>query len=246
VDRFYCPNLTEPTVQLSPDEAHHAAAVLRLRAGAAVELFDGQGRSATGKIAQVRRGDVTVAVEQVLPAEPRRGPTVHLAMAVPKGKRLDWLLEKATELGAASLRPVVFQRSVAGGEDLGPGKRPRWLGHCIAAAKQCGLNYLPRILDPLALTAYLAHASGVGRAGVPTLRILGDIGPDAVGLVDVVAKGPSGAEINVLVGPEGGLTGEERTAVVEAGFVPVRLGWTTLRIETAAIALLAAITAIRG
>jgi 16S rRNA (uracil1498-N3)-methyltransferase len=246
VDRFYCPNLTEPTVQLSPDEAHHAAGVLRLRAGAAVELFDGQGRSATGTIAQVRRGDVTVAVGQVRPAEARRGPTVHLALAVPKGKRLDWLLEKATELGAASLRPVVFQRGVAGGEDLTPGKRQRWSGHCIAAAKQCGLNYLPRIQDPLTLTAYLAHARGAGRAGLPALRILGDIGPDAVGLVDVVAKGPPGAEVDVLVGPEGGLTGEERGAVIEGGFVPVRLGWTTLRIETAAIALLAAVTAIRS
>ncbi|KKK51294.1 hypothetical protein LCGC14_3116380, partial [marine sediment metagenome] len=128
--------------------AHHALHVLRLKAGAEVELFDGRGAVAAGVIAQASRKGVTVRVAQPLKIAGRRGPVVHVAFALPKGKRLDWLLEKATELGAASLRPIGFHRSIPGAGrsgTLSPAQRDRWFTHCVAAGKQCGLSWLPVI-----------------------------------------------------------------------------------------------------
>jgi 16S rRNA (uracil1498-N3)-methyltransferase len=256
--RFFAPDLRPGTIRLPAAEAHHAVNVLRLKPGAAAELFDGRGRTAVGTIAQSRRGEAAVTVERVEGPADRPEPVVHLAFAVPKGKRLDWLLEKATELGAASLHPVVFERSVAGGKELSAGKRDRWLGHCIAAAKQCGLNFLPEIRDPVGCAAlFAAHqtrrdgtpprpcqSSGVQQTAMHALRLVGDLGADAAPVAEALAKRQAGQEVLILIGPEGGLTQEERVVVLRAGFIPVRLGGTTLRIETAAIALLAATVAM--
>ena len=241
--RFFAEDLSPETVRLSADEAHHALRVLRLGEGAAVELFDGRGGLAAGRIAGVKRNAVDVLVEQRRSLGPRPAPPVHVAFAVPKGKRLDWLLEKATELGAASLRPVVFEHSVAGqiAGRLPPPKRERWLSHCVAAAKQSGLNWLPQLADPLPLGEFLEQelfaAEGyVGLVGVAE---------GARSVREVLARAPHGREVCLLVGPEGGLTHEELRAAAEAGFVPARLGRTVLRVETAAIALLAATVALR-
>jgi 16S rRNA (uracil1498-N3)-methyltransferase len=268
-------------VPLSPGEAHHAVHVLRLRAGAEVELFDGRGRRAEGVIARAGRSEAAAEVRRMLPPSPRPQPQVHLGFAVPKGKRLDWLLEKATELGAASLTPVRFERSVAGPAPLArrgrspaaqdpaaqraaaqsPAARERWLGHCIAAAKQCGLDFLPVIEDAAGLSEFLARQGGgaasEGRVQAADrlhtlppplacgrLCLLGDAGPAAVPLKDALAGWQAGREVCLLVGPEGGLTEAERAEALAAGCLPARLGATTLRIETAAVALLAAAIAI--
>ena len=225
-------------VELPADEARHARTVLRIKAGRAVELFDGRGCVARGQVAEAAKRSVTVAIESVR-QDSRVGPAVHLAFAVPKGKRLDWLLEKATELGAASLRPVQFARSVAGGEVLSGAKRHRWALHCHSAAKQCGLNFLPELHDMTALTDYLAAAAPGG-----VIRLLGDLADDAVPLASAIGPARAGATIDLLIGPEGGLSDDERTAAIAAGFLPARLGTTTLRIETAAAALLAGIAAV--
>jgi 16S rRNA (uracil1498-N3)-methyltransferase len=245
--RLYVPDLAEGAkVPLPPAEAHHAAHVLRLGPGAAIEVFDGCGHTAEARIAAVRRGQVTAAVGAVRGPALRPEPQVCLAFAVPKGSRLDWLLEKATELGVAALRPVRFQRSVAGAGDFSDAKRAKWLGHCIAAAKQSGLDWLPDLQDPLPPAEFLAD---------PAPGLFGDLAGDAMTVPQAIARlrgsaatgqpartGPYWAAggITVLVGPEGGLTDAEREAVRAAGLLPVRLGRTTLRIETAAVALVAA------
>ena len=258
MNRFFAESLEEAEVALTAFEAHHAVDVLRLGAGEQVELFDGAGRTAVGRIVRAGRGKAAVRIEQLRPTIRRGGPLVHLAFAVPKGKRLDWLLEKATELGAASLRPVRFERSVAGGEP-GAAKRGRWLAHCIAAAKQSGLNFLPEIRRPLSLEEFLKESAiespQPGNTGGDIARLLGDVSPEAPGITNALeALRPPlrstidnrQSEIVLLVGPEGGLTDAERAACLGAGFAPVRIGRTTLRTETAAIALLAAATAILG
>lgn len=241
--RFFAQDLSPETVPLDPGEAHHARHVLRLRAGAPVELFDGRGTVARGRIADVQRGRVTVRVESRQQTARRPGPIVHLAFAVPKGKRLDWLLEKATELGAASLRGIVFRRSVAGLVELTPAKRRRWQVHCIAAAKQSRLSWLPEIHGLLSLGEFLER-SLLGAAGY--FGIVGAAGSGALPVSRVVAAEPPGRDVCILVGPEGGLTRAELEAAAEAGFVPARLGRTILRVETAAVALLAATVAVRG
>jgi 16S rRNA (uracil1498-N3)-methyltransferase len=240
--RFYVPDLTEgAVVALPPTEAHHAAHVLRLAPGAPVELFDGCGRAASAQIATIRRGNVTAQVESVRGPVARAGPAVHIGFAVPKGSRLDWLLEKATELGAAALRPVRFERSVAGAGEFSEAKREKWLAHAVAAAKQSGLDYLPTIEEPLPLEKFAATC-GPGIYG----DLAADARPIAEALRNLAAGGTQKLErdLVVAIGPEGGLTEAERGALRTGGFLPVRLGHTTLRIETAAVAILAAIAAI--
>jgi 16S rRNA (uracil1498-N3)-methyltransferase len=225
--RLFAEDVLADEIIVSASEAHHAMNVLRLGPGDAVELFDGRGSRARGRIVRARRGELTVAVEGRAPRVPPPTPAVHLAFAVPKSKRVDWLLEKATELAVASLQPVRFERSVAGG------KPNRWRTHCISAAKQCGLDYLPQLGDLIALAEYLlAVPDGV--------KLLGDTGVESSSVpAALVADQP----ICLLVGPEGGLTDHERACVLDAGFQPTRLGSTTLRIETAAVSLVAACVA---
>ncbi|MCY2932488.1 MAG: RsmE family RNA methyltransferase [Planctomycetota bacterium] len=233
--RFWTPHLAPGPVTLEESQAHHALHVLRLKVGDAVELFDGRGARARGHIAPAGRREAVVDVQEMLPPAPAPKPAVHLAFAVPKGKRLDWLLEKATELGAASLQGVLFQRSIAGGEELSDAKSRRWLDHCIAAARQCELDRLPELRPMIALADLLAAAPGA-------LRLLGDPAPAAAGIFDALPATPPD-DVVILVGPEGALTDEESARAVAAGFVPVRLGRTILRVETAAMALVAAAAA---
>jgi len=237
--RFFVPDLAADAparVELPPAEAHHALHVLRLRTGAAVELFDGRGRRAEGRIADVARRRVNVQIEQVWTERRPGGPLVHLAFAVPKGSRADWLVEKATELGVASLRPTVFERSVAGKEPLSAAKRERWLNHCAAAAKQARLNWLPVLEDTAPLGDRLAQAAGA-------LVLVGDTVEEAVPILEALARRRKGEDILIVVGPEGGLADAERATLRAGGAVAVRLGRSVLRIETAAIALAAAVIA---
>jgi len=223
------------SLDLPAAEAYHALRVLRLRAGDAVEIFDGRGSAAAGRIAETGRDRVTVTLDGPVRRAERLRPAVHLAFAVPKGKRLDWLLEKATELGAASLQPVIFARSVAGGDSLSDAKRARWQWHCVSAAKQCGLNYLPAIAGPLSLSEFAVRREG--------LCLLGSTADAAT-----LAAAWDGAveQVWIVIGPEGGLTEKETDLLRGAGFVPVRLGTTTLRTETAAVALLAGVRTLAG
>lgn len=231
--RLFAEDVRADEIVLSASEAHHALNVLRLGPGDAVELFDGRGSRARGRIVGARRGDLTVAIEGRDRIVARPLPEIHLAFAAAKGKRADWLLEKATELAVASLQPVRFERSVAGG------KRHRWRAHCISAAKQCGLDYLPDLAEPIALAEYLpAVPDGV--------KLLGDTRGEASSVPAALAGPAADRPICLLVGPEGGLTDDERAAVIGGGFRPVRLGSTTLRIETAAVALVAACVAWSG
>jgi 16S rRNA (uracil1498-N3)-methyltransferase len=217
---------------LPETEAHHAAHVLRLKPGDAIELFDGSGGSASASVAAVKHGAVAVEIRQVYRRAERPAPVIRLAFAVPKGNRLDWLLEKAAELGVAALAPIRFERSVAGTGELSSAKRRRWLGHCIAAAKQAGLDFLPAIEDLRTLDEFLAAAERPG--------IYGDLSDHARPIAEVLE---GHAPPVIVIGPEGGLTDAERRALDAAAFIPVRLGPTTLHIETAALALTAAVIA---
>lgn len=239
VHRFFVPDLTaQPSggIELSRDEAGHAVRVLRLKVGSDVELFDGCGALAEGRIVEITRRSACVETGEITRLD-RSGAIVNLAFAVPKGKRLDWLLEKAAELGAASLQPVVFERSVAGRKKLSDAALSRWNSHCVAAAKQCGLNFLPRINQPVEFDAMLENSKD-------SLSLLGDLSDAARPLAEVLDSRRRASEICIMVGPEGDLTPSERQKALEVGFIPVRLGHTTLRVETAAIALLAAVMAL--
>lgn len=239
--RFYVPDLprtgqNEP-LTLPAEESHHVAKVLRLRPHDPVELFDGRGRVGRGELSAVDRRRSQVRLQEVISTQPAH-PAVHVAFAVPKGKRLDWLLEKAPELAASSLQPVVFARSVAGGDTLSEAKRQRWMGHIVSAAKQSGLNHLPQLRPMVALRELLASTDG-------SLRLLGDASERSVPLRTALAEAGETPDVTLLVGPEGGLNEEELAAADDAGVRRVRLGSTTLRVETAAVALLAGVRTMR-
>ncbi len=226
--RFYVPSLAAGEVRLPDDEARHAGGVLRLQAGDRVELFDGRGNSALSTLTSVTKRKVSARVDTVETDAPA-AMELHLAFAIPKGKRLDWLLEKATELGAASLTPLLCERSVAGTSELSANKRERWTAHCISAAKQCGLNRLPEIRQPIALDDLAADPPGA--------MLFGDLAGEPIPLAAAIEK--ANGPITILVGPEGGFTDAECATLRAAGAIPVRLGPSVLRIETAAVALLA-------
>ncbi|MCK4625374.1 MAG: 16S rRNA (uracil(1498)-N(3))-methyltransferase [Phycisphaerae bacterium] len=228
--RFFVQSLDGEAVELSADEAHHAIDVLRLKDGAEVNLFDGAGSIADGTLCLHGRKQADVHILRQREAKNRPEPLVELAFAVPKGKRLDWLLEKATELEAARLTPIIFHRSVA---TTAPSKR--WRRTCITAAKQCGNNFLPEIAETKTLKKFLADADA-------EIKILGHTEGDTA-IPSVLNGWSAGKEIVILIGPEGGLTDDETAAANKSGFANVGLGSLTLRIETAAIALLAAVNA---
>ena len=231
--RFFVSDLSGDEVQPHPGEVHHALHVLRLKGGDEVELFDGTGTVATGVIAHVDRRNVVMHVTARRTCRPPPPPVIHLAFAAPKGKRIDWLVEKATELGAASLQRVIFDRSPPAAKTESAAKGDKLLGHCISAAKQSGLNFLPKLPAPTTLAEILTARDN-------SLRLLGDTGPGALQLGEAIEGKLPCQTVMLLVGPEGGLTESERGESIAAGFVPVRIARTTLRTETAAVALLAA------
>lgn len=225
------------TTQLPEEAAHHAVHVLRLRAGDALTLFDGRGGEYAGRIAAIERLRVTVDVLAHRAIERESPLAVTLVQGVSSSEKMDFTLQKATELGVAALQPVLAARSTGRitGERAAQ-KRTHWQRVAIAACEQCGRNRVPEVLAPLELEAYC-------RARAPGTALL--LSPGAqLGLREAAARLQGAAAL--AAGPEAGFTAAEEAMLAQAGFVPVRLGPRVLRTETAALAALAALNAIAG
>ena len=225
------------TVVLPEEAAHHAVHVLRLRAGEEVTLFDGRGGEYAGRIAAIERLRVSVEVLAHRALERESPLAVTLVQGVSAGEKMDFTVQKATELGVAALQPLVCERStgrIAG--ERAAQKRAHWQRVAIAACEQCGRNRVPEILAPLALEQYCRDAA-------PGNGLL--LSPEAhVSLREAAAQ--LGKAVTLAAGPESGFTGRERALIAQSGFVPVRLGPRVLRTETAALAALAALNALAG
>jgi 16S rRNA (uracil1498-N3)-methyltransferase len=224
-------------LRLSERESHHAR-VKRLAAGDRVRVFDAGGREAEAVVARFERSGaavlevVAVEVRGAAPAVP-----VTVGLAFPKGKRALAFLEKATELGIAAVVPLVTRRTVGGArEERSAGRREKWRAATIEAAKQSGAWRPPEIEAPRDFADVVARPAAAGE-----LRIILHPGEGAHPLREVLAR-PRPAAALLLVGPEGGFDEDEVAAARAAGFEAARLGPTILRIETAAIAAIAAIT----
>ena len=238
--RLYCPlPLTTGSVLNLPSGAARHVQVLRLQPGMPVTLFDGTGGEHTAVIEHMGRSEVQVRLEAHHPVEREAPVAVHLVVGMPANERMDWLVEKATELGVASVQPVLAERSVLKLKgDRADKKRAHWQGIAIAACEQCGRNRVPQVHEAVALLAWLAsgRAEPVGARGS---RLLLSLAPGAQPLSQAVAgTGP----VTLLSGPEGGLSLVEEQAALAAGFVAVNLGPRVLRAETAPLAVLAALT----
>lgn len=227
-ERFFIP--IPPTgdhAWLEGDEARHLARVLRAKVGDAVSLFDGRGHEWSARVASLGRD--RVAFDAVEPREGvcPQGVPVTLAVALPKGDRQKWMVEKLTELGTSRLVPLETTRGVAEATASAQARLERVV---IEACKQCGRNMLMEVTPgrPLARLLEEAAASRCVLIAHPGGRRL-----------EAASIPPGTAEIVALVGPEGGFTDEELTAAERAGAIRISLGPHILRVETAAIALAA-------
>lgn len=217
--------------------AYHAARVLRLRAGAALAVFDGEGSEFHAEIVRVDGNDVVVRIGARIANAPEPPLKITLVQGVSRGERMDWTLQKATELGVAVIAPVITARSVVrlDGKQAAK-KREHWRGIAIGACEQCGRSTLPDVREPISLTEYLHTQSKEG-----VRLVLSPTGPASLaGLASMSAK------VELLIGPEGGLDDDEIERAQHSGFVPVRLGPRILRTETAAVTALSVLQAMWG
>lgn len=235
--RFHCPLPLAPgaAIALPPTAARHVQ-VLRLQPGDAITLFDGRGGEHAATVTRMGRSDVDAEVGAHDPVEREAGRAVHLLVGMPANERMDWLVEKATELGAASIQPVAAARSVLklSGERAAK-RQAHWQAIAVAACEQCGRNRVPLVHAPLPLADALRGVPGGVQGGAS--RLVLSLRPGTRPLRD--AAGAGDAPVWVLHGPEGGLTAQEEDAALAAGFLPASLGARVLRAETASVAALA-------
>jgi 16S rRNA (uracil1498-N3)-methyltransferase len=214
-----------------PATAARHVQVLRLQPGDALTLFDGRGGEWEAAVERMGRSEVAVRIGGHRAIERETARTVHLAVGMPANERMDWLVEKATELGVASLQPLLAERNVlrlAG--ERAQKKQAHWQAVAVAACEQCGRNRVPLVHPVRPLREWLGDARGE--------RLLMSLREDA----RLLSTAQRQAELTLLSGPEGGLSAAEEQAATDHGFAPVSLGPRILRAETAPLAALALLT----
>ena len=240
VPRLYLPIplATGITVPLDNHAFNHAVRVLRLGVNAPLTLFNGQCGAFAATLTEVGKRQAQAQVMEAVPGEVESPLPVTLAQGVSRGEKMDYTLQKAVELGVATIQPLFTERSGVAltGERLAR-KVQHWQGIVIGACEQCGRNRLPELREPLTLLDGLT-------------RLTKEPGPGL--LLDPLAESglrgltPPAGPITLLIGSEGGLSPEELAKAREAGFIGIRLGPRILRTETAGVAALAAIQALWG
>ena len=238
--RFYCPAPlpSSGSLELPFEAAHHAGRVLRLREGNPVELFDGLGNACRGVLTQVSGKRVLVG-ELAADSQQRESPLrVLLAQALVSSEKMDFVIQKATELGVTEIQPLDTERSVAKLSEERAAKRlEHWQQIAISACEQCGRNVLPLIYPPLHLLAWLP----LQRASLADKYLL-----SPQGTTTFASQSKPQGRILLLVGAEGGFSQAEGESAVHCGFTPIRLGQRVLRTETAALAAVAALQTLWG
>lgn len=233
--RFYIPadqwNLEN--LVLGEEESHHCLDVMRCRKGDRVVVFNGKGTESEAQITVTNKGAVelkTLIVNQT----PRPPASLTLGQAIPKGKNMDLIIQKATELGAARIVPLISERTVVqlSGNDLAK-KQQKWQRVVIEACKQCGQNWVPEVGVPCSVEKFTRDTGD-------EFRLIAAISEDARTLKDTLAewdeeKGDRPSSATLLIGPEGDFTPAEISQALSSGFSPISLGPIILRSETAAI-----------
>jgi 16S rRNA (uracil1498-N3)-methyltransferase len=240
--RLYCEHLLSTGLALTlPAAAARHVQVLRLQPGDPIALFDGAGGTYQATITAMGRKDVTADVGAFDPTEREAARSVHLAVGVPANDRMDWLIEKATELGVASIQALQTERSVVKlSADRAAKRVEHWQGVAIAACEQSRRSRIPNIGGPIGLESWLKTLNNGSTANIDKHWLL-SFREDAIPVSTCLsALGPH-ASCRILSGPEGGLSEREETMAVAAGFVPVSLGPRVLRADTAPLAALASL-----
>ncbi len=236
--RFHLPpdDWHPDALRLTGPEAHHARNVLRLQPGAKVVLFNGAGRECTAEITALERGGAVALRALHESVTPPLRCHITLGQAIPKGKNMDLIVQKAVEIGAAEIAPILSDRTIVRlTADEAEAKRAKWQTIALEAAKQCGQNWLPQVETPRSLAQFFA-----GRAGYD-LQLIGSLQSDALHLKKILADhaaahgGERPTRVLMLIGPEGDFTPAELNLARSHGCRPITLGPIILRVETAAI-----------
>lgn len=219
---------------LSSAESHHATQVLRLGLGDKITVFDGEGHEGTALLEEVepRAVRLSIRARQTTPPLPCE---ITLIQAIPKGKNMELILQKAVELGAARIAPLVSERTIVrlDAEERRV-RREKWQTVVLEACKQCGQNRLPEILEPVTVKEFLQIFP------LTECPLIASLQPDARSLGETLARvraelGQPPARAAIMIGPEGDFTPAETAMAKSAGYLPVTLGPIILRTETAAI-----------
>jgi 16S rRNA (uracil1498-N3)-methyltransferase len=234
--RFYldAPLRAGSVCTLSEDAAHHAIHVLRLHEGEEVTLFNGRGGEYAARIASIQRLRISIDLLEHRQVERESPLRVTLVQGVSAGEKMDSTVRKAVELGVAEIQPLLATRSVARPKgERADSRRAHWQKVVIAACEQCGRNRIPAVQP---LTSVEDYEPGEG------MKVL--LSPQAKPKFSEAIK--DSTAFILAAGPEAGFTAQEEAAFVAAGFEPVSLGPRVLRTETASVAALAALNALRG
>jgi 16S rRNA (uracil1498-N3)-methyltransferase len=237
--RIYTPGpfATDVQIALAPAGAYHIARVLRLRAGAPLIVFDGNGGEYRAEVIAAQGDDVTVKVGEYIHGTAESPLKITLTQGVSRSDRMDWALQKATELGVKTIAPVLTARSVVRLDDKQSAKKQEhWRNIVIGACEQSGRNRVPEVLAPVTLRTHFSKGVKEG------LRLV--LSPNAPASLAGLTSMPS--KVELLIGPEGGLDDDELNQAEAVGYMPVKLGPRVLRTETAAVTALSVLQAMWG
>jgi 16S rRNA (uracil1498-N3)-methyltransferase len=225
----------QTTLELAPEASHHLARVLRMQCGDPLIVFNGEGGEFPATITAVDKRTVQIATEQIREAVPESPLHLQLGIAMSKGERMDWVVQKATELGVARIVPLISERvELKLHGERADKKLAHWRGIAIAACEQCGRNRLPEIGEVQTLAQWLEQTDA-------EVKFVLHHRTEAA--LDAAAKP---ASVALLVGPEGGLSENEIAAAERRQFAPLRLGPRVLRTETAPLAAISVLQYVWG
>lgn len=234
--RFFIDGVAEGRAYIAGADALHIAKALRMRPGEPLTLCDGKGADFDGVLETVTDRQVTVRITASRPSQAEPTLAVTLYQGLPKGDKMDWIIQKAVELGVTAVVPVATRRSVARLEGKADKKQERWQRIAAEAAGQCGRGILPAVERPLSWKDALSRLSGE-----PVLVFYEGGGQPLRELVT-----PASRKLSVLVGPEGGFDPEEIDAIRRLGGAAATLGPRILRCETAPLAALTLLMHLSG
>jgi 16S rRNA (uracil1498-N3)-methyltransferase len=239
--RFYCPQpLAAGAIVDLPDAVAHHLHVVRMQPGDALTLFDGRGGQYRASLLDVGKKRASAQVEMHEAVDVELPYAITLAQGLPEGSKMDWIIEKAVELGVAAVQPLAARRSVVrlSGERAEK-RQAHWQGVIVSASEQCGRNRLAQLAPVAGVDAWLATP-----AAPPQPTVL--LSPRAGQSLSAWAQASGPQALRLMIGPEGGFSSEEEEAALAAGAVALSMGPRVLRTETAGLAVVAALNALWG
>ena len=216
---------------LEGDEAKHLAQVLRIQPDQWITVFDGLGNYAEAKVLSVSKQRIGLMLE-LAESKDTPLPEITLIQAIPKGKNMDWIVQKAVELGVSRIQPLITKHTIVspGGE-----KAEKWRRTALEACKQCAQFTIPVIEEPMSFNDWLAAEDK------SELKLIASLSKNPKNFRETLTAYPDLSSVSVLIGPEGDFSQQETDAALAAGYLPVTLGDLVLRVETATMFCLSTI-----